>query len=133
MIRFWMVLDDVVNLVLKVLKELKGGEIFVFKNFFFLIMEFVKVLNLNGIIKEVGIREGEKIYEVMIIRDDVKYIYDYEDYYVIYFNFEWWNKEKIKSGGKLILENWDYNLGINDWWLDVKELEKRIVKLDIKY
>ena len=32
MTRFWMVLDDAVNLVLKALKESKGGETFVFKN-----------------------------------------------------------------------------------------------------
>ncbi|MCG6842520.1 UDP-N-acetylglucosamine 4,6-dehydratase (inverting) [Fusobacterium nucleatum] len=133
MTRFWMVLDDAVNLVLKALKESKGGETFVFKNPSFLITELAKALNPNGIIKEVGIREGEKIHEVMITRDDAKYTYDYEDYYVIYPNFEWWNKEKIKSGGKLIPENWDYNSGTNDWWLDAKELEKRIAKLDIKY
>lgn len=133
MTRFWMVLDDAVNLVLKALKESKGGETFVFKNPSFLITELAKALNPNGTIKEVGIREGEKIHEVMITRDDAKYTYDYEDYYVIYPNFEWWNKEKIKSGGKLIPENWDYNSGTNDWWLDAKELEKRIAKLDIKY
>ena len=69
----------------------------------------------------------------MITRDDAKYTYDYGDYYVIYPNFEWWSKEKIKNGGKLIPENWDYNSGTNDWWLDAEELGKRIAKLDIKY
>ena len=133
MTRFWMVLDDAVNLVLKALKESKGGETFVFKNPSFLITELAKALNPNGTIKEVGIREGEKIHEVMITRDDAKYTYDYGDYYVIYPNFEWWSKEKIKNGGKLIPENWDYNSGTNDWWLDAEELGKRIAKLDIKY
>ena len=72
----------------------------------------------------------ERIHKLIAFLDENK---DYEDYYVIYPNFEWWNKEKIKSGGKLIPENWDYNSGTNDWWLDAKELEKRIAKLDIKY
>ena len=126
MTRFWMVLDDAVNLVLKALKESKGGETFVFKNPSFLITELAKALNPNGTIKEVGIREGEKIHEVMITRDDAKYTYDYGDYYVIYPNFEWWSKEKIKSGGKLIPENWDYNSGTNDWWLDANNLRERM-------
>ncbi|PGH20184.1 UDP-N-acetylglucosamine 4,6-dehydratase (inverting) [Fusobacterium polymorphum] len=133
MTRFWMVLDDAVNLVLKALEESKGGETFVFKNPSFLITELAKALNPNGKIKEVGIREGEKIHEVMITRDDARYTYDYGNYYVIYPNFEWWNKEKIKSGGKLIPKNWDYNSGTNDWWLNAEELREKIEKLEIKY
>ena len=133
MTRFWMVLDDAVNLVLKALEESQGGETFVFKNPSFLITELAKALNPNGKIKEVGIREGEKIHEVMITRDDARYTYDYGNYYVIYPNFEWWNKDKIKSGGKLIPENWDYNSGTNDWWLNAEELREKIEKLEIKY
>ena len=118
MTRFWMVLDDAVNLVLKALKESKGGETFVFKNPSFLITELAKALNPNGTIKEVGIRECEKINEVMITKDYANYTYDYGDYYVIYPNFEWWSKEKIKSGGILIPKDWDYNSGTNNVWLD---------------
>lgn len=133
MTRFWMVLDDAVNLVLKALEESKGGETFVFKNPSFLITELAKALNPNGTIKEVGIREGEKIHEVMITRDDAKYTYEYGNYYIIYPNFEWWNRDKIKKGGKLIPENWDYNSGTNDWWLNAEELREKIEKLEIKY
>ena len=132
MTRFWMVLDDAVNLVLKALEESKGGETFVFKNPSFLITELAKALNPNGTIKEVGIREGEKIHEVMITRDDANFTYDYGDYYVIYPNFEWWSKEKIKSGGILIPKDWDYNSGTNGIWLGADELRKRIATLDIK-
>lgn len=133
MTRFWMILDDAVNLVLKALDESKGGEIFVFKNPSFLITELAKALNPNGSMKEVGVREGEKIHEVMITRDDAAYTYDYGDYYIIYPHFEWWSKEKVKSGGKLIPKDWDYNSETNDIWLDVEELRKRIEVLNIKY
>ena len=68
----------------------------------------------------------------MITKDYANYTYDYEDYYVIYPNFEWWNKEKVKSGGILIPKDWDYNSGTNDVWLDADELRKRIADLDIK-
>ena len=68
----------------------------------------------------------------MITRDDANYTYDYGDYYVIYPNFEWWSKEKIKSGGKLIPKDWDYNSGTNDIWLNADELKKRITDLEGK-
>jgi len=126
MTRFWMILDDAVDLVLKALNESKGGETFVFKNPSFLITELAKALNPNGTIKEIGIREGEKIHEVMITRDDANYTYDYGDYFIIYPHFEWWSDEKVKSGGKLIPKDWDYNSGTNDWWLDANNLRERM-------
>ena len=133
MTRFWMVLDDAVNLVFKALNDAQGGETFVFKNPSFLITELAKALNPNGTMKEVGIREGEKIHEVMITKDDSRYTYEYDDYYIIYPHFEWWSKDKMKSGGKLIPQGWDYNSGTNTVWLDAEELKKRIDKLEIKY
>ncbi|CAK7025322.1 UDP-N-acetylglucosamine 4,6-dehydratase (inverting) [Fusobacterium varium] len=133
MTRFWMILDDAVDLVFKALEEAKGGETFVFKNPSFLITELAEALNPNGSIKEVGVREGEKIHEVMITKDDWRNTYEYEDYYIIYPHFEWWDKSKFKDGGKLIKENWEYSSGENEVWLNTKELRKRIEKLNIKY
>jgi UDP-N-acetylglucosamine 4,6-dehydratase len=133
MTRFWMILDDAVDLVFKALEEAKGGETFVFKNPSFLITELAEALNPNGSIKEVGVREGEKIHEVMITKDDWRNTYEYEDYYIIYPHFEWWDKSKFKDGGKLIKENWEYSSGENEVWLNAKELRKRIEKLNIKH
>lgn len=133
MTRFWMILDDAVDLVFKALDEAQGGETFVFKNPSFLITELAKALNPNGTMKEVGIRKGEKIHEVMITKDDSRYTYEYDDYYIIYPHFEWWSKDKMKAEGKLIQQGWDYNSGTNEVWLDAEELRKRIEKLEIKY
>lgn len=133
MTRFWMILDDAVDLVFKALEEAQGGETFVFKNPSFLITELARALNPSGTIKEVGIREGEKIHEVMITKDDSRHTYEYDDYYIIYPHFEWWSKNKMKAGGKLIQQGWDYNSGTNEVWLDAEELRRRIEKLDIKY
>ncbi|WP_195483616.1 UDP-N-acetylglucosamine 4,6-dehydratase (inverting) [Fusobacterium varium] len=121
MTRFWMILDDAVDLVFKALEEAKGGETFVFKNPSFLITELAEALNPNGTIKEVGVREGEKIHEVMITKDDWRNTYEYEDYYIIYPHFEWWDKSKFKDGGKLIEENWEYSSGENKVWLNAEE------------
>ena len=132
MTRFWMILDDAVDLVFKALEEAKGGETFVFKNPSFLITELAEALNPNGTIKEVGVREGEKIHEVMITKDDWRNTYEYEDYYIIYPHFEWWDKSKFKDGGKLIEENWEYSSGENKVWLNAEELRRRIKELEFK-
>ena len=134
MTRFWMTIEEAVDLVFLALKESKGGETFVFKNPSYKVTDIAKALNPNGTVKVVGIREGEKLHECMITSDDSRGTYEYGDYYIIYPNFEWWNKEEhFKPGGKLIEENWEYNSGTNTKWLDANELREMINKLDIEF
>ena len=61
-----MTLDDAVDLVIKALNEAKGGETYVFKNPSYNIVDVAEAMNPKGKIKVVGIREGEKLHEVMI-------------------------------------------------------------------
>ncbi|MGL5099741.1 MAG: hypothetical protein ACRC6B_06865 [Fusobacteriaceae bacterium] len=70
----------------------------------------------------------------MITSDDSRGTYEYGDWYVIYPNFTWWNKEKhFTSGGKLIKEGWEYNSETNNVWLGEEELRKRIIALNIEF
>lgn len=132
MTRFWMTLDDAVNLVLKALRESKGGETYVYKNPSYRIIDIAEAMNPRGEIDIVGIREGEKLHEVMITSDDSRETYDYGDHYIIYPNYIWWSKDHyFKMGGKLIKEGWEYNSGTNDDWLDVIQLRDKIKKLEI--
>jgi len=130
MTRFWMTLDDAVNLVMKALEESKGGETYVFKNPSYTITDIAEAMNPGGKIKLVGIREGEKLHEVMITSDDSRLTYDYGDHYIIYPNYVWWSKEDyFKDGGKPIEENWEYNSGTNTEWLNVETLRNKIIEL----
>ncbi|NBG89531.1 UDP-N-acetylglucosamine 4,6-dehydratase (inverting) [Isachenkonia alkalipeptolytica] len=132
MTRFWMTLDDAVNLVIKALEESRGGETYVYKNPSYKVTDIAKAMNPNGDIKVVGIREGEKLHECMITSDDSRGTYDYGDHYIIYPNYIWWNKENyFKEGGKLIKDGWEYNSGTNDKWLTVQELREMISQLEI--
>lgn len=127
MTRFWMTLEDAVGLVLKALEESNGGETYVFKNPSYKVVDIAEAINPNGNIKLVGIREGEKLHEVMITSDDSRSTYDYGNYYVIYPNYNWWNREKfLKKGGVVIKEGWEYNSGTNENWLSVEELREKI-------
>jgi UDP-N-acetylglucosamine 4,6-dehydratase (inverting) len=132
MTRFWMTLDDAVDLVIKALEESKGGETYVYKNPSYKITDIAKAMNPNVKLDVVGIREGEKLHEVMITSDDSRGTYDYGDHYIIYPNYIWWSKDHyFKEGGTLIKEGWEYNSGTNSQWLDVETLMKKIKELGL--
>ncbi|NLJ17765.1 UDP-N-acetylglucosamine 4,6-dehydratase (inverting) [Globicatella sulfidifaciens] len=132
MTRFWMTLDDAVDLVVKALEESKGGETYVFKNPSYKITDIAEAMNPGGKINVVGIREGEKLHEVMITSDDSRGTYDYGDHYIIYPNYIWWSKDHyFKEDGTLIEEGWEYNSGTNTEWLDVETLKKKIEELGL--
>jgi UDP-N-acetylglucosamine 4,6-dehydratase (inverting) len=127
MTRFWMTLDDAVDLVVKALEESKGGETYVFKNPSYNIVDLANAMNPSGELDFVGIREGEKLHEVMITSDDSRGTYDYGDHYIIYPNYIWWSKDHyFKYGGVLIEENWEYNSGTNSEWMSVETLKEKI-------
>lgn len=60
-----------------------GGEIFVLKIFLICIIDFVKVMVFDLLIKIIGICFGEKLYEVMCLVDLCFEMYEYSDYFVI--------------------------------------------------
>lgn len=133
MTRFWMTLDKAVDLVMLTLKTMKGGETFVYKNPSYHVTDVAKALNPNCKLKEVGIREGEKIHEVMITKDDSRMTYDYGDYYIIYPHFEWFNFEQhFLENGKKIEDGFEYHSGENADWLTVQEIQDLIEEYDLK-
>jgi len=134
MTRFWITLDQGVDLVFKAIKESKGGEIYVSKIPSVKVVDIAKAMAPKAKIKEIGIREGEKLHEVMITAEDSRFTYDYKGHYIIYPHFDWWNfKKNLKRGGKKVKEGFRYSSDTNDKWLSVEDLEKKLCKIDIVY
>lgn len=132
MTRFWITLEEGVNLVFKALQESKGGETYISKIPSFKIVDLAKAMLPDCELKEVGIREGEKIHEVMISKDDSRTTYEYDKHYIIYPSFEWWNLQKhFTEGGVKIEDGFEYNSGTNKEWLDVESLMIRLKCLAI--
>ncbi len=132
MTRFWMTLDKAVRLVLMAVENMSGGETFVYKNPSYKVTDICKAMAPDSTTKIIGIREGEKIHEVMITRDDSRTTYDYGDYYIIYPNFEWFNFEKsFKPGGKLIEDGFEYSSGNNTEWLSVEDIRKLLKEYNL--
>ncbi len=125
MTRFWIDLEEGVELVIKALSDARGGETFISKIPSFKITDLAEAM-LPGCEKpEVGIREGEKLHEVMVTREDSMTTYEYDKHYIIYPHYDWWNRE-VLPGGKLVETGFEYNSGKNTDWLGVKELREKL-------
>lgn len=126
MTRFWISLEQGVELVIKALAEAKGGETFISKIPSFKITDLAQAMLPGCKMPEVGIREGEKLHEVMVTKEDSLATYEYDKHYIIYPHFEWWNKE-ILPGGTKVDQGFEYSSGLNTSWLGIQELKKKIV------
>lgn len=126
MTRFWITLEQGVQLVFKALEESKGGETYISKIPSFHIGELAKAMCEDSVIKEIGIREGEKLHEVMVTKDDSRMTYEYDKHYIIYPNYTWHNESMILPGGVSVGDGFEYNSGTNKEWLDVEELKEAL-------
>ncbi len=130
MTRFWITLEEGVDLVFKALEESKGGEIYISKIPSFKITDLAKAIKEDIELKEVGIREGEKLHEVMVTKDDSRTTYEYEKHYIIYPNYTWWSSEDyFTEGGTPIEMGFEYDSGKNVEWLSVEQLRKAMKEL----
>ena len=82
MTRFFTSLEDAVKMVWKGFKTMQGGEIFVLKNPSIKILDLAKAIDKKPV-KEIGVRPGEKIDEVLISKQESDYTYDCGTYYII--------------------------------------------------
>lgn len=129
MTRFWIDLEQGVELVIKALQDANGGETFISKIPSFKITDLAQAMLPGCEMPEVGIREGEKLHEIMITREDSMTTYEYKKHFIIYPHFEWWD-EKILPGGKQVEPGFEYSSGNNAEWMDVAALRDRLSRMN---
>lgn len=83
MTRFWIQLNESADFVLKCVSLMKGAEIFVPKIPTISIVELAKAIAPDLELEFVGIREGEKLHELLISQDEARYTLDMGDYYML--------------------------------------------------
>lgn len=130
MTRFWISLEQGVELVIKALEEAQGGETFISKIPSFKITDLAQAMLPGCDMPEVGIREGEKLHEIMVTREDSLHTYEYEKHFIVYPHYDWWDNSKILPGGKLVEQGFEYSSGNNNEWLSVDDLKDKL-KTDI--
>lgn len=128
MTRFWITLEHGVQFVIDNLSRMHGGELFVPKIPSMNIMDLAKAIGPDCEIKIVGIRPGEKLHEAMITEDDARHTIEFDDYYVIQPEFNWWAEEN-KVGSKPLASDFNYVSDTNPQWLTIEELQKLVEEM----
>ncbi|SFS66362.1 SDR family NAD(P)-dependent oxidoreductase [Marininema halotolerans] len=89
MTRFFLTVNEAIDLLIEAAQAAKGGEIFVMRMKSCRILDLIRVMGKHfGVpkptIREIGIRPGEKIHEVLVSAYESQSTYQYnEQYYVI--------------------------------------------------
>jgi len=120
MTRFWLTLEQGVNFVLRCLKDMHGGEIFVPKIPSARLTDLVEVV-APGCKKNItGIRAGEKLHECLLSEDEARHTVELPDMFVIEPEEDSWGFDHWK--GSHPKENWRYSSDTNTEWLMQKQL-----------
>jgi len=130
MTRFWISLEQGVELVIKALEEAKGGETFISKIPSFKITDLAEAMLPGCKSVEVGIRPGEKLHEVMVTTEDSFNTYEYDKHFIVYPQMVWSESRMPKPTGKKVEEGFYYSSGNNKEWLTVEDL-RRLLKTDV--
>jgi UDP-N-acetylglucosamine 4,6-dehydratase len=133
MTRFWITLDQGVDLVLKALKDSCGGETFVPKIPSMKITDLVKAVEPKCKFRFTGIRPGEKLHEVLVSCDEARNTKIFDGIYVIMPQFLVCQETlEAYKNYPLVAEDFVFQSDINDNWLSEAELKKMIEDLEIE-
>ncbi len=127
MTRFWISLEEGVKLVIKALEESRGGETFISKIPSFKITDLAQAMLPGCEMPEIGIREGEKLHEVMVPAEDSGHTYEYDKHYIIYPNYNWWDMDKLIPGGTKVEQGFVYSSGDNKEWLSIEDIKAKLL------
>lgn len=127
MTRFWITLQEGVNLVFKSFERMHGGEIFVPKIPSSRITDLATAMAPDLPTKIIGIRPGEKLHEVMCPADNSHQTLEFSDHYVICpaITFNVQSDYKVNALGETghpVAEGFEYSSGTNPHFLSVEEL-----------
>lgn len=131
MTRFWITLPQGVEFVLQSFMRMYGGEIFVPKIPSSYISDLAKAIAPGLPIKEIGIRPGEKLHEIMCPIDDSHLTLEFKDHYVIRPSITFvapvdYTNNALGERAHCVKQGFEYNSGTNPQFLTVKELQEMI-------
>jgi UDP-N-acetylglucosamine 4,6-dehydratase len=122
MTRFWISLEQAVEVVIKALYHMQGGEIFVPKIPSMKIVDLAEAVAPDCEVDIIGIRPGEKLHEILITEEDGRHTLEYNGLYVILPQFAWWRRQNYKNARKLP-EEFSYTSDNNNRWLTLNQLK----------
>ena len=132
MTRFWISLTQGVELVIKALEEAKGGETFISKIPSFKITDLAQAMLPGCEMPEVGIREGEKLHEIMVTVEDSMTTYEYDKHFIVYPQMVWSETKRPIPTGKKVEDGFSYSSDNNTEWLTIDEMKELLKEVDLE-
>ena len=135
MTRFMMTLDDAVDLVIYAFEHGGQGDLFVQKapaaTINTLAQAIKELKNSDVPINCIGTRHGEKLYEVLVTKEEMVNAIDMGNYYRIPADNRNLNYQKYENIGNVDLNNIEEYNSHNTERLDVECMKKLLLKLDL--
>ncbi|HPE68630.1 MAG TPA: UDP-N-acetylglucosamine 4,6-dehydratase (inverting) [Thermotogota bacterium] len=131
MTRFWITIEQGVQLVITALEESVGGEIFVPKIPSMKLTDLARALKEDIRVKFIGIRPGEKIHETLISEDEGREVLllqkNGQSVFVILPQFDVRQSRFNKYASyERMPARFCYRSDSNDWWLTSEELNEMV-------
>lgn len=126
MTRFWITLDQAVDLVMYAAEHMTGGEIFIPKIPSMRITDLAQAMAPDAAVDIVGIRPGEKLHETLLTVDESRHSVEAGDVYVVLPEHPWWSDEARAVPGEPLDPSFVYSSDLNDRWLDADELRSML-------
>lgn len=133
MTRFWFSIEEAVEFVLQSFQRMQGGETFVPKIPSLRIVDLAEAIAPGIPVKQIGIRPGEKLHEVMCPADLSHLTLEFAGYYlikpsIIYFSPIKYETNLLEEKGRPVPEGFEYNSGSNPDFLTVERIRELIEK-----
>lgn len=127
MTRFWITLNQAVDFVLSCFDQMRGGEIYIPKIPSIKITDLAQAMAPDLPYQLTGIREGEKLHELMIGVEDARHTREYDDRYLIIPNSYIHQPVLLERflhnrPGLEIPEGFSYESNNNKDWLNLEQL-----------
>jgi len=126
MTRFWITLNQSFALVIYALENMLGGEIFVPKIPSMKLVDLFDALAPEAEKEVIGIRPGEKLHEILLIKEEAKHAVELENYFVIIPDYyDIFAKDKFNKyfkSGKKIAPDFIFSSDTNQIWLTKSDL-----------
>ncbi len=126
MTRFWITLPQSVEFVLQSLERMTGGETFIPKMPSLKIMDLARTIGPECRTEIIGVRQGEKIHETLISRDEARNTYEGDGYYIIEPDNSFFRSRVDHTHLKAVGEDFEYASNSNTRWMTPQEVNQMI-------
>lgn len=128
MTRFWLSLEQAVDVVLHAMSEMRGGEVFVPKIPSMRVVDLAKAIAPTAQIDIVGRRPGEKLHEVLLTAEESRCAEDRGRHFVVLPQME--ANAVTKEGARSLPDDFVFSSESNTEWMSVADLRAHVAVIE---